>query len=84
MDCNPGKAFPLFALILTAEQFSTFDDIWQVIGRVNLVYGASVHSLWLQEFVLRHRSEIEMLLELVTVIVCKRGSSDWLELAVMD
>ena len=36
-DCSPGKAFPLFALILTDEQFNTSDDIWQVMGRVNLV-----------------------------------------------
>ena len=39
LDCNPGNAFSflLFAVIFTAEQLSSFDDIWQVIGRVNLV-----------------------------------------------
>ena len=39
MDCKPGNAFSflLFVVIFTAEQLSSLDDNWQVIGRVNLV-----------------------------------------------
>ena len=39
VDCSPGNAFSflLFAVNFTAEQLSFFDDIWQVIGRMNLV-----------------------------------------------
>ena len=84
VDFNPWKTFPFFALIFTAEQFSSLDDIWQLMGSVNRVKGANIHSLLLHEFVPEHRSEIEILLGLDTVIVCSRGSSDWLEFAIMD
>ena len=64
-----GKVFPLFDFILTAEQFITSEISWQVMGRVNFVYWASVHFLWVHDFFILHRSVTEIFLGLVIVIV---------------
>ena len=39
VDCSPGNAFSpvLFVVNSTAEQLSSLDKIWHVIGRINLV-----------------------------------------------
>ena len=73
-----------FDFNVTAEQFSLGDVILHVTGSSKWECGASVLVLVLHEFFVGHDSIMVRLSELVMVKLWKSGSSDWLEVAIME
>ena len=73
-----------FDFKVTAEQFSLGDVILHVTGSSKWECGASVLVLVLYEFFVGQDSIMVRLSELVMVKLWKSGSSDWLEVAIME
>ena len=73
-----------FDFNVTAEQFSLGDVILHVTGSSKWECGANVLVLVLHEFFVGQDSIMVRLSELVMVKLWKSGSSDWLEVAIME